>query len=273
MRSITKLCVLAATLLLVFTVTSCKLLNQLKAREHLNQGVKAYTAKKYDEAVEEFKVAIENDSELVDAYLYLAAAYRAQFVPLATSPENLRKGQEAIATFEQVLELDPQSTNAMANIADLHRNMSEPEKAKEWYRKLMEISEEKAQALYGIAAIDYNLANDKTGSDGENVENLTEEELAEVNRVVEEGMDALRQALEIRPDYTDAMEYLNLLYREKGELATDDEERRRWQNEADRLALDALEMKRKLQREVERARRQMFIKAEEESKAEGESPE
>jgi len=151
--------------------------------------------------------------------------------------------------------------------------MSEPEKAKEWYRKLMEISEEKAQALYGIASIDYNLANDKTGSDGENVENLTEEELAEVNRVVEEGMDALRQALEIRPDYTDAMEYLNLLYREKGELATDDEERRRWQNEADRLALDALEMKRQLQREVERARRQMFIKAEEESKAEGESPE
>lgn len=267
MRSITKLCILSAALLLVFTATSCKLMDQLKAREHLNQGVKAYTSKKYDEAVEEFKAAIEKDSALVDAYLYLAAAYRAQFVPLAPSPENLRKGQEAIATFEQVLELDPQSTNAMANIADLYRNMGEPEKAKDWYRKLMEISEEKAQALYGLASIDYNLADEKTGSDGSNVENLTEEELAEVNRVVEEGMDALRQALEIQPDYTDAMEYLNLLYREKAELAVDDdEERRRWQNEADKLALEALEKKRQLQREAERARRQMFT-------GEGDSPE
>ncbi len=272
MRSIAKLCVLATILLLVFTGTSCKLMDQLEARDHLNQGVKAYTAKRYDEAVEEFRSAIEKDSELVDAYLYLAATYRAQFVPLATSPENLRKGQEAIATFEQVLELDPQSTNAMANVADIYRNMNEPDKAKEWYRRLMEISDEKAQALYGIASIDHSLADEKTGHDGDNVENLTEEELAEVNRVVEEGMEALREALEIQPNYTDAMEYLNLLYREKAELAADDEERRRWQNEADRLALDALEMKRQLQREKERARRQMFIKAEEES-AEEESQE
>lgn len=264
MRSIAKLCVLAVTLLLVLTGTNCKLMDQLNAREHLNNGVKAYTAKRYDEAVEEFKAAIEKDSELVDAYLYLAAAYRAQFVPMVPSPENLRKGQEAIATFEQVLEMDPQSTNAMANIADLYRNMSEPEKAKEWYRNLMNISEDKSQALYGIASLDYNLADEKTGQDGQNVENLTEEEIAEVNATVDEAIEALREALEIRPDFTDAMEYLNLVYREKAELAADDEERRRWENEADRLALDALEMKRRLQREAERARRQMF-RTEEES--------
>jgi hypothetical protein len=128
----------------------------------------------------------------------------------------------------------------------------------------MEITDQKAQALYGIASIDYNLADEKTGPDGDNVENLTEEEVAEVNRIVEEGIESLQQSLEIMPEYTDAMEYLNLLYREKAELAVDDEERRRWQREADKLALDALEMKRRLQREAERARRQVF-KAEEES--------
>ena len=188
MRSIAKLCVLATTLLLVFTGSGCKLMDQLKAREHLNNGVKAYSAKRYDEAVEEFRAAIEKDATLVDAHLYLAAAYRAQFVPMVPSPDNLRKGQQAITTFEQVLQLDPQSTNAMANIADLYRNMNEPDEAKSWYRKLMEVSEEKAQALYGIASIDYNLADSKTGQDGDNVENLTEEEIAEVNRVVEEGI-------------------------------------------------------------------------------------
>jgi tetratricopeptide (TPR) repeat protein len=237
-------------------------MRKLEARDHLNQGVQSYTAKKYDEATEEFRAAIELDPELTDAYLYLATTYRAQFVPLAVSPENLRRGQEAIATFERVLELaeanDVAVTTAMANIADLYRNMNEPEQAKEWYRKLMDKMDDKAEALYGIATIDYNLANDKTGHDGENVENLTEEEIAEVNQAVDEAIDTLKQALEIRPEYTDAMEYLNLAYREKAELAQDEEERRNWEREADKLALEALEMKRKLQREAERARREVF---------------
>lgn len=259
MRSFNKLYVMPIALfLLLLSSASCGFLDKLRARDHLNSGVQAYTAKRYDEAVEEFRAAIENDPELLDAYLYLATTFRAQFVPLAVSPENLRKGQEAIATFEQVLELDPGNATAMANIADIYRNMNEPDRAKDWYRNLMEVQEDKSEALYGIASIDYNLADEKTGKDGENVENLTEEELAEVNRQVDEGIDSLRQALEIRPSYTDAMEYLNLLYREKAELAQDEEEQDRWVREADKLALQALEEKRRLQREEERKRREIF---------------
>jgi len=267
MRSDKKLWLLGVLLCLVFGVSSCKLINvlrKLEARDHLNQGVQSYGAKRYDQAVEEFRASIELDPELTDAYLYLATTYRAQFVPLAVSPENLRKGQEAIATYERVLDLAAADniavTTAMANIADLYRNMNEPEQAKEWYRKLMDKTENKAEALYGIATIDYNLANDKTGHDGENVEELTEEEIAEVNQIVDEAIETLKEALEMRPDYTDAMEYLNLAYREKAELAQDEEERRNWQREADKLALEALEMKRKLQREAERARREVFSK-------------
>jgi tetratricopeptide (TPR) repeat protein len=244
--------------------SSCQFIDKLKARDHLNQGVQAYQNKKYDEAIEEFRVAIELDPLLTDAYLYLATTYRAQFVPFAPSPDNLRRGQEAIATFERVLELEGANnlaiTTAMANIADIYRNMDEPERSKEWYRKLMDQMEDKAEALYGIASIDYNLVNDKTGNDGENVENLTEEEITELNRSIDEAIASLHEALEIRPEYTDAMEYLNLAYREKAELAQDDEERRNWEREADKLALAALEMKRKLQREAERRRREVFSK-------------
>ena len=263
MRSVTKMCAVLLALALLAGATGCQFMDKLTARDHLNKGVQAYSAKRYEEAAEEFKAAVELDPELIDAYLYLATTFRAEFVPFATSPDNLRRGQEAIATFEKVIELDPdnalqRAVNAMANIADIYRNMNDPEKAKEWYRRLMELQEDKSQALYGIASIDYNLADDKTGADGDNVENLTEEELAEVNRLVDEGIEALREALEINPRYTDAMEYLNLMYREKAELAQDDEERNRWEDEADRLALEALDLKRQLQREEEEARRRMF---------------
>ena len=40
--------------------------------------------------------------------------------------------------------------------------------------------------------------------------------------VVEEGIDSLKKALELRPDYDDAMAYINLMYREKADLECDD---------------------------------------------------
>lgn len=252
------LLIVLATILLGMSLGGCTFYDRLQARDHLNKGVEAYTSKNFDAAAEEFKSAVELDPSLVDAYLYLAAAYRAQFVPQVPTPENLRKGQEAIATFEKVLELDPKSVNAMANIADIYRNMNEPDKAKDWYRKLMEVQEDDSQALYGIATINYNLVDEKTGKDGENVPNLSEEERADLNRMADQGIEALNQALEINPKYTDAMEYLNLLYREKAELAENEEEKNRWEDEADKLALKALDMKRQLQREAERQRRQVF---------------
>src|SRR5260370_15517839 len=40
--------------------------------------------------------------------------------------------------------------------------------------------------------------------------------------VVKDGIDMLNKALQLRPDYDDAMAYLNLMYREKADLEYDD---------------------------------------------------
>src|SRR6266436_5718274 len=40
--------------------------------------------------------------------------------------------------------------------------------------------------------------------------------------VIQDGITMLQKALDLRPDYDDAMAYLNLLYREKGDLECDD---------------------------------------------------
>ena len=40
--------------------------------------------------------------------------------------------------------------------------------------------------------------------------------------VIQDGIAMLQKALELRPDYDDAMAYLNLIYREKGDLECDD---------------------------------------------------
>jgi hypothetical protein len=44
---------------------------------------------------------------------------------------------------------------------------------------------------------------------------------AKQGAIVDEGIQNLQKAIQIKPDYDDAMAYLNLLYRQKADMETD----------------------------------------------------
>jgi tetratricopeptide (TPR) repeat protein len=256
----------AVLLVLALTASSCGWLDSLSARNELNLGVQAYTNKKYDEAIEHFEESIEKDPDLARSYLYLAISYRAQYVPQGTSPANLERARMAIATFEEVIDRateEVDKTTAMANLAGIYNGMGDYERAKEWYRKRLEMEPDNPVPMYGIATIDWQLSYDETGMTGESVDFLSEERSAQINELVDEGIESLKNALEINPTYVDAMQYLNLLYREKAKLATEEEEKRTWEREADKLALQALEVKREQEEAEAEARRQVMAGEEE----------
>ncbi len=256
----------AALLVLVLTASSCGWIDDLSARNELNRGVTAYTSKRYDEAIEHFQESIEKDPDLVRSYLYLAIAYRAQYIPQGTSPDNMNRARNAIATFEEVIEraTDPvDQTTAMANLAGIYNGMGDYEMAKEWYRKRLELEPNNPVPMYGIATIDWQLSYDETGMTGESVDFLSEERSAEINDLVDEGIASLKNALEIDPEYVDAMQYLNLLYREKAKLTAEEEEKRSWEREADQLALQALDLKREQEAKEAEARRRVIAGEEE----------
>ena len=266
MSLLNRVCFLTVVGAFLVASSGCKMISQLQARDALNRGVTAFSAKRHDEAVEHFKVAVEKDPDLIAGLLYLATTYRAQFVPQATSMENLEKARLAIETFEIViskaLEDKIAQATAMANLAGIYSSMGEYETAKEWYRSRIVVDPDSADPLYGIGTINWQLAYDETGMTGENVENLEEERVVEINTLVDEGVDVLKRALELDPGYADAMQYLNLLYREKAKLTGDEEEQRNWEREADKLALEALDLKRRQQAEAEQARRSLSTKTE-----------
>ena len=252
---------IAAIVIVLAAVTAggCTWLDQLSARNELNRGVQAYTNKNYATAIEHFEQAVAKDPELVDAYLYMAISYRAQYVPQGTSSENMERARMAIQTFEEVLAKtpdDPQrQATAMANLAGIYSGMNNIEMAKEWYHKRLEVEPDNPEPMYGIATLDWQVAYDATGMDGEGVQELTEEQKAEIDALVDDGIAQLRQALEINPEYADAMQYLNLLYREKAKLTEDEEEKAQWESEANELAMQALELKRRQEAAAEEARR------------------
>ena len=87
-RLVTVLAVAAAML----SASGC---NKLRARDQLNQGVKAYKAGHAEQAIEFFKNAVSLDDKLQVAKLYLAAVYSNQYVPDAPGDENQRNAEMA----------------------------------------------------------------------------------------------------------------------------------------------------------------------------------
>jgi tetratricopeptide (TPR) repeat protein len=252
--------------LLLFTViplSGCGFLQKLRARDNLNKGVKAFTEQKYSAAAQFFKKALDLDPSFETARMYLATAYTSQFVPGSTDPESEENARKAIETFEQVVDMaeDPANPNrnAMLSIASLYYQLKNYPKSKEWCNRVLEVDPQNAEAYYRIAVIDFDDSFEKTGIQGENVAYMSPEEREETLANVEEALTSLEKALEIRPDYFDAMEYQNLLWREKAKFEEDEEAKAELIREADKVSLKALELRLKAQEEAAKKPRKLVI--------------
>jgi tetratricopeptide (TPR) repeat protein len=242
------LLLLAAVLPLMM---GCGFISKLRARDNLNKGVKAYTEQKYEDAAKFFEASIEQDPEFEVARMYLATTYSTQFVPGSPDPRSEQMAMKAIATFQDVVAKNPSSPNinAMLSVASLYYQLKKYDESKEWCRKIQQIDPQNAESLYRIAVIDFDDSLAKTGLQGENVEFLNAEEKAHALQDIEEGLKSLDQALKIRPDYFDAMEYQNLLWREKAKFEKDEKLKQEIIREADKVAQRALALRLKAQEE------------------------
>lgn len=229
----------AAAILLIGvlgTAGCSKQINYLKARNELNRGVESYSRSNYSRAAEMFQRAIEYDSELLAARHYLAASYMSQFIPGSEEEENLRVANLALDGFRDVLEREPDNGAAIESIASLYFNMKQFDDSVEWYNKLLEQFPDKPQAYYTMGVISwtrtYQPRLEVRASLGMRPEDpgpikdaKAREELAAINLpIVEEGLRNLEKAIEIDPDYDDAMAYVNLLYRELADISATSEE-------------------------------------------------
>jgi tetratricopeptide (TPR) repeat protein len=236
-------------ILAAIPLSGCGFITKLRARDALNKGVKAFIDQKYDNAAKLFEESIRLDPQFNVARSYLATTYASQFVPGSPDPKSLEMANKAIETFESIVQAEPNNTSAMLGIASLYSQLNEGEKAKEWCRKIEAIDPSNAEALYRVAVIDYDFSLNKTGLQGENVEFLTTEDKEAALKDIDEGLDSINRALEIKPDYFDAMEYQNLLWREKAKFEKDKTKKAELIREADLVAQKALMMKLKAQQE------------------------
>lgn len=230
--------ILTAILLLTGTVFAADSPAQTgdEAREELKQGVQAFKAANYDKAIEHFRSALAYDPELTVAQLYLATAVASRFVPGALSEKNIAVAYEAIAEFEKVLVVEPENTNALRTIASIYFQIKEMDMAKETRRRLIEIEPENPEHYYAIGVINWSIAFEarnivraELGIKNSPDEPLPDEQAhalgAEIGELVEEAIEALEKARELDPNDWQIVTYLNLIYREKADIASDSNDR------------------------------------------------
>ncbi len=229
MNRIARFPVMAAAFLAMLTMmTGC---SRLQARDQLNKGVAAYKNAKYEEAINHFQNAVNLDPSLPMARLYLATAYAQQVVPDLTTPDNMKNANLAIQGFQAVLDKDPKDISSLKGIAGLYFQIDKFDEAKQWQQKVLAVDPQDAEAAYTIGVIDWGVAHKNAvqalasvgmqddGNGNAKMPKKNCQALVDQNTpLVNEGLQYLQKALEIRPNYDDAMAYMNLMYRRKADL-------------------------------------------------------
>jgi Tfp pilus assembly protein PilF len=220
--------------------------NKLKARDNLNKGVNAFKSGQYTAAADNFKSAIDLDPDLPSARLYLATAYMTQWVPGSEAPDNIRNMNAALKEFQTSLASNLDDKNkliAMESLANIYYQKKDYKEAEDWQKKVISVDPKNKEAYYTLGVIawsefvpSWREARSTQGIRPEDPGPLKDAKPASKNKktaaepdlkadlkakywpILTDGIEDEKKALEIDPDYENAMSYMNLLIRYRADL-------------------------------------------------------
>jgi tetratricopeptide (TPR) repeat protein len=244
--------------LAVMPLSGCGFMQKLRARDSLNKGVKAFTDQKYAEAAQLFEKALDQDPGFETARMYLGTAYLQQYIPGSIDPKSQAMAFKAIDVFNKVIEKakDPAKPNksAILSIATLYYQLNNLDESKKWCGRVLQAFPDTAEAYYRIGVMDYDESLKKTGIKGDLAKNIIDNkaEKDKVLAIIEDGLIVLKKAIDIKPDYHEALTYQNLLWREKAKLEKNQKEINEDIRQADLISIKAVDMKIKADKEQAR---------------------
>jgi tetratricopeptide (TPR) repeat protein len=213
---------------------------RMEARKWLNEGVQAYREGQIDQAIVDFQNAKKLDPSLVNAQLYLATARSAQYIPGDPSPENAQHGDQALQEFRSILGAHPDNLSAIDGAGSILYNLAstpfDPEKmeeSKSYHQKHIELQPGDPEPYYWVGVIDWSLAFRGDGAMRADFNKIAKKPVKNTDPtpaalaaqfrqkyggIVDEGIANMNKAMDLRPDYDNAMAYLNLLYRQKADM-------------------------------------------------------
>jgi tetratricopeptide (TPR) repeat protein len=222
--------------------------NRAAAKAALDEGVQAYKDGHLPAATADFERAKQLDPSFKTARLYLATSYASQFIPGVPTAENLAFGQRALEEFKGVLTIDATNLTAIDGIGSILYNsggnpfgVDKLNESKTYHERHIALRPSDPEPYYWIGVIDWSICykanrglrdewsqsnpNEKLAPAAPLPEGARQDFAQKCAATVDESMARLKKAIELRPDYDDAMAYLNLVYRLKADMETSDDAR------------------------------------------------
>lgn len=251
--------------------------HKFESKQLIREGNAFFKEQMYEDALKKYVKAQERDPGEVRIAKFIAMANMALYNPgsqhpkdlealntaitnfkkyLAAHPEdekvakylvttymNASKYDDAIAYFKEWFQTHPKDAQAVQTIAMLYAKKGDFEQSMQWQRKRAELEPENAEVFYtmGVTAWDksYNTPPDNLPAETRKA-------------ILDEGMNNLVRATQLRKDYFEAMLYINLLYREYAKMENDPAKIAELKAKAEQWQKDALEArKRVLQKQRE----------------------
>ena len=257
------------------TATGCQnTIYKLKANYAVKQGNDFYKADNFLQAIQWYRYATYLNPDLDIAYYHAGLAYLAEYKPGSKHPKDIAYAKGAIDNLKRYLDDNPQNQDArnylltiylqsehydeaadyfqrvlkqsendpamvsklMQTIGMIYAKKGDFEASLEWYKKRAEVDKDDPEALYTIGQLCWEKVYRAPLT-------IT---LDRRRELIDMGIEYLKRAMEMKPDYFAATAYVNLLYREKAKLAQETgnlEEVAKNMQEADHYQKMALDMR------------------------------
>ncbi|HEY8551264.1 MAG TPA: tetratricopeptide repeat protein [Vicinamibacterales bacterium] len=155
----------------------------------------------------------------------------ANYFGLAKIYEDAGKFEEAEAVLKQAQEASPNSVEVWSQLGNFYNRRGDFDKAMEAFTQITRLEPENPQNYYQLAVYyEEKVRKDYTIKPAQKVDYL------------KRGMEAIDKALEIRPDYFEALTYKNLLLRQQALVEKNPARQKQLIEEADRLRDKAIEV-------------------------------
>lgn len=257
---------LLALLLLTPALTGC---NKVRARVELKKANALYQQESYSKALPQFQRGIELDPGATFAWRSVGLTALALYRPGDADKQNREYERIAIDAFEKYLEDYPDDSRVHEYLLTMYVNSKQYDKALAYIDQQMQATPEKAGELEGMK-VNILTQSGRLEQAAQLAQRVPRERRPEIlytvgvsawdksfhdpsldpvtrEKLVDLGLGSIKQALEIRPEYFEAMVYYNLLFREKAKLVTDPFQRQTYIDQATEWQKKAVELRKKSQ--------------------------
>ncbi len=257
-RAFSSFCLLVVVLV---PLSGCQ---KMRARVELKKGNELYKEEVYREAMAQFQKGLELDPGATFAWRSVGLSAMAVYRPGAKSADNDKYAQIAIDAFKKYLDDYPRDDKVQEYLMTMLINSERYDDALTMMKSELAKSPNKPGLGQGIVStlakagrLDeaYDWALKQVGTpdpalfysigvacwDKAYYDPMLD--VAARGKVVDTGLAATKRALDMKPDYFEAMAYYNLLFREKAKLELDPAKAQEWIAQAEAWTKKAIALR------------------------------